>query len=291
MPRDRLKALSGLSGSRLAALPAASAILEAMVEVFEPPRVIVSAFGLREGLLYSELEPSRRAEDPLLAAALEIGERLGRFSDHGAVLDQWIAPLFGDDPPDARRLRLAACLLGDIAWNAHPDYRAERAVDLATHGNWVGIDARGRAILGRTLCAAFGGELNSAGLKSLLSPAQDRRAGQWGRAIRLAQRLSAGTEQVLRHTALLLDNGTIVLSVANRHRALYAEAVEAETARGQSAFVALDPGDDDVARGGFAVTLPLGGEAVAGQKRVLLVRALRGAAASWLWFYITIASK
>ena len=225
-PRDELKKLSRLSGNRLGALPAASAILEAMIEVLEPRRVIVSAFGLREGLLYSELDSTRRDEDPLLAAALEIGERLGRFGDHGAALDQWIAPLFPDDDTDARRLRLAACLLGDIAWNAHPDYRAERAVDLATHGNWVGIDARGRAILGRTLCAAFGGELNSAGLKSLISPAEDERAGQWGRAIRLAQRLSAGTEAVLRHTSLSLRERKIILNVAPRHRALYAEAVE-----------------------------------------------------------------
>lgn len=225
-PRDELKKLSRLSGSRLGALPAASAILEAMIEVLEPRRVIVSAFGLREGLLYSELDSTRRDEDPLLAAALEIGERLGRFGDHGAALDQWIAPLFPDDDADARRLRLAACLLGDIAWNAHPDYRAERAVDLATHGNWVGIDARGRAILGRTLCAAFGGEINSAGLKSLISPAEDERAGQWGRAIRLAQRLSAGTEAVLRHTSLSLRARKVILNVAPRHRALYAEAVE-----------------------------------------------------------------
>ena len=225
-PRDDLKKLSGLSGTRLGALPAARAILEAMIEVLEPRRVIVSAFGLREGLLYSELEASKRDEDPLLAAALEIGERLGRFGDHGAALDQWIAPLFPDDDVDARRLRLAACLLGDIAWNAHPDYRAERAVDLATHGNWVGIDARGRAILGRTLCTAFGGEISSTGLKSLLSPAEDERAGQWGRAIRLAQRLSAGTEAVLRHTSLSLRARKIVLSVSLRHRALYAEAVE-----------------------------------------------------------------
>jgi len=226
IPRDELKKLSRLSGTRLSALPAASAILEAMIEVLEPRRVIVSAFGLREGLLYSELDSTRRDEDPLLAAALEIGERLGRFGDHGAALDQWIAPLFPDDDADARRLRLAACLLGDIAWNAHPDYRAERAVDLATHGNWVGIDARGRAILGRTLCAAFGGELNSAGLKSLISPAEDERAGQWGRAIRLAQRLSAGTEAVLRHTSLSLRARKVILNVAPRHRALYAEAVE-----------------------------------------------------------------
>ena len=68
----------------------------------------------------------------------EIGERLGRFGDHGAALDQWIDPLFPHESTDQQRLRLAACLLGDIGWNAHPDFRAERAVDMAVHGNWVG---------------------------------------------------------------------------------------------------------------------------------------------------------
>ena len=69
-------------------------------------------------------------DDPLLAGALEAGEKLGRFGDHGAELDQWIAPLFPDDDPAAQRLRLAACLLADVAWEAHPDFRALWAVDM-----------------------------------------------------------------------------------------------------------------------------------------------------------------
>jgi len=59
---------------------------------------------------------------------------------------------------DSPWARLAACLLADIAWNAHPDFRAERAVDMAIHGNWVGIDTHGRIVLGRALCSAFGGD-------------------------------------------------------------------------------------------------------------------------------------
>ena len=239
-----IKADFDLSSTRIAALPAALAILDSMVELIGPRRVIVSAFGLREGLLYRELDEATRDEDPLLAAALEIGQRLGRFGDHGAALDQWIAPLFPDDDHDRRRLRLAACLLGDIAWNAHPDYRAERAVDLATHGNWVGIDSWGRALLGRTLCAAFGGNGAGGELATLLSEEEDRRATAWGRAIRLAQRLSAGTEPVLRRTSIGLVKGRIVLQIAERHRPLYAEAVERRlmqlgTALGRPAEVAF----------------------------------------------------
>jgi exopolyphosphatase/guanosine-5'-triphosphate,3'-diphosphate pyrophosphatase len=221
-----LKERFGLSSTRAAAMPAATAILRTLMDKLQPRRVIVSAFGLREGLLYRELDEATRDQDPLLAAALEIGERLGRFGDHGAALDQWISPLFMDDDHDAKRLRLAACLLGDIAWNAHPDYRAERAVDLAIHGNWVGIDARGRAMLGRALCAAFGGESGTTMLATLLTAEEDRRAVAWGKAIRLAQRLSAGTEPVLRRTALSLKRGKIYLSLSKQNSDLYAEAVE-----------------------------------------------------------------
>ena len=143
-----------------------------------------------KGILYRDLDEPTRAQDPLLAGALEVGERLGRFGDHGAALDEWIAPLFPDDSPGAARLRLAACLLADIAWNAHPDFRAERAVDMAIHGNWVGIDASGRALLGRALCSAFGGDGGfDKSLTALLKPAENERAMVWGKAIRLGPAL------------------------------------------------------------------------------------------------------
>ena len=221
-----LKERSGLSSNRLGALPAATVILDALIDVFEPGEVIASSFGLREGLLYRELDSATRAQDPLIAAALEVGDRLGRFGDHGATIDAWIDPLFPDDDPPARRLRLAACLMSDFAWNAHPDFRAERAVDLALHGNWVGIDAHGRAVLGRTLCAAFGGDKGfDVRVAALLDSREEERCSAWGRAIRLAQRLSGGTEALSR-TSIVLKGETVVLDVPTRHAALVGEAVE-----------------------------------------------------------------
>jgi len=227
LPGDELKLLTGISASRLPTLPAALSILAATEQVLGPRRIIVSAFGLREGLLYRDLDDQVRSEDPLLAAALEVGERLGRFGDHGALLDEWLDPLFPDESPDLQRLRLAACLLGDIAWNAHPDYRADRAVDMAVHGNWVGIDSHGRAVLGRALASAFGddGEF-SLKLAALLRPGEDERVRAWGKAIRLAQRLSGGTEALLRKTAIALAKGKIVLTIPARQRELYSDAVQ-----------------------------------------------------------------
>jgi exopolyphosphatase/guanosine-5'-triphosphate,3'-diphosphate pyrophosphatase len=222
-----VKSLANIASSRVPTLPAALTILEALVEELGPKRTIVSAFGLREGLLYRDLDEVTRDEDPLLAAALEVGDRLGRFGDHGAFLDQWMDPLFPDEGSDMQRLRLAACLLGDIAWNAHPDYRAERAVDMAIHGNWVGIDAHGRAVLGRALCSAFGGDGGfSAKLEALLRPGETDRVSAWGRALRLAQRISGGTEALLRKTSISLAPGKILLSIPEKNRMLYSDAVE-----------------------------------------------------------------
>src|SRR3546814_7454236 len=119
--------------------------------------MVVSAFGLREGLLYGQLDPRQRAEDPLVVAAREEGRRLGRFVEHGDLLDRWIAPLFADESPGLARLRHVACLLADVGWHANPEFRAERGLDAALHGNWAAIDARGRARVAQALFTSLGG--------------------------------------------------------------------------------------------------------------------------------------
>lgn len=227
MDVEQLRVATQISSTRIPTLPAVVTLLETMINVLGPRKTYVSAFGLREGLLYRDLDPAAKDEDPLLAAALEVGERLGRFGDHGAAIDIWMNPLFPDETRELRRLRLATCLLGDIAWNAHPDFRAERAVDMALHGNWVGIDSHGRAVLGRALCSAFGGDGGfSAEIAKLLKEGEVERVIAWGRALRLAQRLSGGTEALLRKTSIDLVSGKLVLSIPQKYRMLYSEAVE-----------------------------------------------------------------
>jgi len=227
MDFDQLKAHTQISSARIPTLPAVVTLLEAMMTVLGPRKTYVSAFGLREGLLYRDLDAATKQQDPLLAAAVEVGERLGRFGDHGAAIDIWLDPLFPDETREMRRLRLATCLLGDIAWNAHPDFRAERAVDMALHGNWVGIDSHGRAVLGRALCSAFGGDGGfSTDVANLLKEAEVVRVIAWGKALRLAQRLSGGTEALLRKTSIAILDGKIVLLLPQKYRQLYSEAVE-----------------------------------------------------------------
>lgn len=225
LDKDLLRALGGVSSSRLSSLPRANSLLEALVGALRPGSLVASGFGIREGLMYAALDGSGRARDPLVEAAREAGAGLGRFAPHGDLLDGWLAGIFSDDPRCAR-LRLAACLLSDIAWAAHPDFRAERGIDMALHGNWVAIDAPGRVMLAQALFSGFGGgkTLPYPEIAALCAAEDMERATAWGQAIRLGQRLSGGVAAGLEQSRVERSGGALRLVLGDA--ALAGEIVE-----------------------------------------------------------------
>lgn len=218
--------LGSVSISRFPTLPNAAMLLDALIEVLNPGGLVVSAFGIREGLLLHELPKAERVLDPLIVAAREAGAGLGRFAQHGDLLNAWIAPAFDDDAR-CSRLRLAACLLSDIAWAAHPDFRAERGIDMALHGNWVAIDAPGRVMLAQALYCNFGGGrvLPYPEIAALATPAELKRATAWGYAMRLGQRLSGGVAAGLKQSRLVREGETLRLEVDSAAEPLVGEIV------------------------------------------------------------------
>ncbi|OYY69394.1 Ppx/GppA family phosphatase [Sphingomonas sp. 28-63-12] len=225
--KGKLRAIPSLSSARVPTLGDANALLGVLLRHLQSRTTIVSAFGLREGLLFGALTPEQRLEDPLIVAARDEGRRLGRFAEHGDLLDRWIAPLFAGEPPELARLRHAACLLADVGWRANPEFRAERGVEIALHGNWVAIDARGRAVLAQALFTSLGGGTDPSPLVPALASAADiKRATAWGLAMRLGQRLSGGLAGPLQRSRLGDDGAAIALTLEASDAALYSEAVE-----------------------------------------------------------------
>lgn len=227
LDRSSAARIPAFSMSRLPTLPQATSLLRTLAEQLKPARLVASSYGIREGILYSVLSPAEKSRDPLIEAARDAGIGLGRFAPHGDLLDRWIAPVF-DDGRELVRLRLAACLLADVAWQAHPDFRAERGLDMALHGNWVGIDAAGRVMLAQALYCSFGGgrDLPDPALSALCPAEELRRASIWGLAMRLGQRLSGGVAAGLERSRLERDGERLVLSISKRDSALLGEAVE-----------------------------------------------------------------
>lgn len=225
--RNILKEKNIVSNARYPAMADSAALLAVLTSLTRPSSLIVSATGLREGLHYQQLPESARLLDPLIEAARAEGELQGRFSEHGDLLDQWISPLFTSESTADRRLRLASCLLGDIGWAANPDFRAERGLEVALHGNWLGLDARGRAMIGQALFAAFGGgNVRPAILRKLATEEDLNRAQNWGFAMRLGQRLSGGVAAPLKASGLSFADDRLVLSVKGDAELLLGDAVE-----------------------------------------------------------------
>ncbi len=222
----RLREVPGISAARAPALADAASLLAALGRNLGSSTFIASAYGLREGLLYQGLPDAVRARDPLLEGAREEGARQGRFPEHGDLLERWMAAVFTSETAGSARLRHAACLLADVAWRAHPDFRAERGLDMGLHGNWVGVDAAGRAMIAHALWTSYGCTQAAPVVAALLAPAQVAEAARWGLAMRLGQRLSGGVSGPLKQSRLLIENGRLRLRLGKGDEALLGEAID-----------------------------------------------------------------
>ena len=65
----------------------------------------------------------------------------------GKSIYKFARPLFSDASPDLLRVIRAACLLHDVSWRAHPDYRAQVCFDNATRANLGGLKHSERMFL------------------------------------------------------------------------------------------------------------------------------------------------
>ncbi|SEM60854.1 exopolyphosphatase / guanosine-5'-triphosphate,3'-diphosphate pyrophosphatase [Sphingomonas gellani] len=241
LDKTQIKEVPGLSSGRAATLGDAGALLEVLFRTLGPQVAIASSFGLREGLLHQALDADTRALDPLIVAAREEGRQLGRFAEHGDLLQRWIDPVFADEPPHIARIRHAACLLADVGWRANPEFRAERGLEIALHGAWVGITASERAVLAQALFTSLCGRTESpAPLDTLATDDALRQAASWGLAMRLGQRLSAGLARPLERSSLHIDGSDLVLSLPQDDEGLYGETV-AKRHAALAAFIGRNP--------------------------------------------------
>jgi exopolyphosphatase/guanosine-5'-triphosphate,3'-diphosphate pyrophosphatase len=135
-------------------VPLAAEVLKALVRELKPREVAVSSYGIREGLLYEQMSETLRHRDPLIEAARHAEASSARMPGFGRALYHFVEPLFPRAKYEKLRLIRAACLLHDVSWRAHPDYRAEVCFDNATRANLGGLTHGERVYLGLALCIA-----------------------------------------------------------------------------------------------------------------------------------------
>lgn len=227
-----LAQIPDISERRVDTLPVGALILDKLITAMKAKDVVISAYGLREGILFDRLNKREQAKDPLIEGARDLANRLARFPEHGNELPGWTAPLFAPDvigeTPAEARLRQAACILADIGWYVHPDYRAHQSMTQILLGPFAGVDHPSRLMLARTLYHRHEGrgEPELIGdLAGLLSDSENYRALVLGLSLRLAFTLCAATPGMLPKTRLEIDKSTITLVVPKRFESLLGEMV------------------------------------------------------------------
>ena len=225
---ERLIGAPGVATRRARTLPAAALALDRVLKRLAPDQVIFSALGLREGLLYSQLEERERYLDPLVEGAQFIGLPFARVPDFAPALAAWTADLFPNEKPAEARLRVAVCALSDIAWRDAVDLRAEESFRRILQFPFIGVDHADRAFVAAAVHARYAGRADAPWLQpaiGLLSPALQRRAQVLGRAIQLGYRFSGVVPGVLASARLKLDPDCVRLEVSAAARAPDSEVV------------------------------------------------------------------
>jgi exopolyphosphatase/guanosine-5'-triphosphate,3'-diphosphate pyrophosphatase len=232
-----MKGIAKISRPRREVLPVGAMVLERLLKQLDPREVIFSVFGIREGLVYGLLSGAERRKDPLLAFCADYASLRSRSAEHAAELCTWTDALFQPPGPpeseDERRLRWAACLLSDISWRAHPDYRAEQSLILIAQSALAAIDHPGRVFLAfaiyfRHLGAARDDEEEakdrlSDRLRAIIPKRLYRRARIIGAAIRAAHMLSIGRPGIVDETPVVYEGKKLVLRLPRAHAALDGE--------------------------------------------------------------------
>jgi exopolyphosphatase/guanosine-5'-triphosphate,3'-diphosphate pyrophosphatase len=226
--RKTLEKMHAVPKRRAEALPYGALVMEEMIQSFALKEVVVSAYGLREGVLQRKLPSEEQDKDPLLEYARDLNDHDSRTPAHAAELFRWMSPLFQKEEPGERRIREAACLFSDVGWRRHPDDRAMGTFTQVLRGAYGGADHHERAVMATAVYYRYAGEDDfpeETGIAALLGPEGSVQALKIGLAARLAFGISSAIEGELPAMQLHLARETLALEVSNKKKTLLGENV------------------------------------------------------------------
>ncbi|WP_274541230.1 MULTISPECIES: Ppx/GppA family phosphatase [Methylosinus] len=232
---EALADIASVSAARRPLLAYGAIVLDEVIRRAKPKEVVISAAGVREGLLFERLSEEARAADPLVLAARELEQAMARAPGYGDELVAWTDALIAssglDETREETRLRHAACLLSDVSWRAHPDYRASQSMNVITNSAFVAVDHPGRAFLALVAVLRHAGPDSEGALpvRGLLTTRLLERARLLSAALRVAYLLSAAMPGVLPRTPLRMGDGRLALGLPDEFAELASERLTSRT--------------------------------------------------------------
>lgn len=228
-----LERLEDATAKRAETLPYAAVVLENVMQAGQFDRVILSAFGLREGVLLERMSEEALATHPLIAAAEALAGRWTRTRAFGQALEKWLAPMFEGQPnvfPKKREevLRGAAARLADVGGPLHPDQRVEIMFDLILRAPLAAISHEERAFLAAAIHHRYtkAPPRHAEAYMRLLSDERQAAAAALGAALRLGADLSGRSEPLLAAVEIEAVDGRLLLRVKRKVAHLITETVQ-----------------------------------------------------------------
>ena len=229
LSKDSVRKIRVVSKRRAESLPYGAVVLERLIEAGDIRDVVISAYGLREGLLYAGLSPEERARDPLVEFARAANTRSARVPGHAQEMLDWTLPLFANESVEDARIRAASAFFSDVGWRRHPDDRAIGALGQVLTAPFAGASHRARALIAASVFHRYTGDEDvppQMNLSGLLDREDERRALVLGLAWRFAFSLSASAAGELAHYKLRVTSSKVILDVPTRREAIAGEPVQ-----------------------------------------------------------------
>ncbi len=233
LTQNQTDVLEAASINRRASIPNAAIMLQELFAATQSDRAFISACGLREGIIYDTLSSSLKAQDPLLSASREMAFRLVKDAEYGEELIAWTENLFktvklsANESAYIDRLRQSACILSDIAWSQHLDFRGRLVAETALHAPFTAISHAGRCFIANALFYRHGQTMGAHRPRGFLPmEKQDETLSKsLGLAFRLAHALSGSLSGMLVQTTLQSNKGQLVLTLPKKYQKLCGQQV------------------------------------------------------------------
>ena len=202
-------------------------MIEILLSIGRPRSIMFSVYGVRDGMAQSAIKVTS-VNDPLERYCIA---RIGNqpITEYGYQLFHWMQSLFLDEVPAFKRLRLAACLLSEIARHDNAEYRARLAYARILDSTILAVTHNERIMIAKAVFYRYRVDFSPGvthAREPILSPQAMRYCQKIGLAMRLAHHLSAGLKPIIDDSSLLLEEKQVVLLLKKKHQSLMGENID-----------------------------------------------------------------
>jgi len=228
---EELLNYTGISERRADTLPYSGLLMRKLIDRLEPSEIVVSAGGLRDGLVFETLSDRIHDRSALFDACRDLARGRSQSTNFGEPLISFLSDIDPHLPRafpkvEEARLRKAACYLVGIGKGLHPDHRAKLSMKTVLFAPIPGLKHKERAYLALMLFGSYTSKTetpNAEAISYFLDKDEQKAARIYGEAMRFAVVLSGRSGDVLYRQKLQLNGDTLELNVSSDFDGLIVE--------------------------------------------------------------------